>query len=159
MFGRSHDVADAQKKFFEDFESQYGKKVEKVEFAQLKADNNAFRLLNLTPYLGENTLSGLLVFCTKALYFHSFPHEGYMGIVKKELYENPDNVSQCICISDLKDIKAEFPKQSKFSFLFPEQSHNISFSAQGPSSTIYFTLEFLKKAEAVYEEIKKTLNS
>ena len=82
-----------------------------------------------------------------------------MGIVKKELYENPDNVSQCICISDLKDIKAEFPKQSKFSFLFPEQSHNISFSAQGTSSTIYFTLEFLKKAEAVYEEIKKTLNS
>ncbi|MBR7079270.1 MAG: hypothetical protein IKI40_01975, partial [Treponema sp.] len=61
--------------------------------------------------------------------------------------------------SELKNIKAEFPKQGRFSFLFPDKSRNISFSAQGPSSTIYFTLEFLKKAEAVYEEIKKILNS
>ncbi len=158
MFGSGGSIEKAQKEFFEEFERKYGKKVEKVEFAQLKADNNAFRLLNLTPYLGENTLSGLLVFCTNTLYFHSFPHEGYMGIVKKELYENPDNVSQCICLSELKNIKAEFPKQGRFSFLFPDKSRNISFSAQGPSSTIYFTLEFLKKAEAVYEEIKKTLN-
>ena len=158
MFGSGGSIEKAQKEFYEEFERKYGKTVQKLEFAQLKGSNKAFSDLNLIPYMGELTLSGVLVFCSDSLYFHSFPKESYMGIVKRDVYDNPANVSQCICLSELKNIKAEFPKQGRFSFLFPDKSRNISFSAQCPSSTIYFTLEFLKKAEAVYEEIKKILN-
>ncbi|MBP5358148.1 MAG: hypothetical protein J6Y69_03045 [Treponema sp.] len=159
MFGSGRSIEKAQKEFYEEFERKYGRAVQKLEFAQLRGSNKAFSDLNLVPYMGELTLSGVLVFCSDSLYFYSFPKESYMGIVKKDLYDNPDNVSQCICLSELRNIKAEFPKQGRFSFLFPEKSRNISFSAQGPSSTIYFTLAFLKKADMIYQEITGLLKA
>ncbi|MBO4321232.1 MAG: hypothetical protein J5857_12265 [Treponema sp.] len=159
MFGSKFNTANAQKEFFEQFQREYGKEVEKVEFAQLLADTKTFSDLNLIPYLGEQNLSGLVIFCKDSLYFYSFPNDAYMGIIKRDALGSGDNKSQCICLTDLNNLKATVPQKKRLSFLFPEDSRIINLSALISSTTIHFSLSFLKNAEPVYEEIKKILNS
>ncbi|MBR7080361.1 MAG: hypothetical protein IKI40_07555, partial [Treponema sp.] len=131
MFGSGGSIEKAQKEFFEEFERKYGRTVQKLEFAQLKGSNKAFSDLNLIPYMGELTLSGVLVFCSDSLYFHSFPKESYMGIVKRDVYDNPANVSQCICLSELKNIKAEFPNRADSHFYFLTKAATFLFPHRG----------------------------
>ena len=157
MSGNSFNSIKAQKEFFEQFQREYGKAVERVEFAQLWADTKTFSDLNLIPYLGEQNLSGLVVFCRDSLYFYSFPNDAYMGIIKRDALGSGDNKSQCICLTDLKNLKTSVPQKSWFSFLFPEDSRRINFSADCSGTKVNFSLSFLKKADLIYQEINVLL--
>lgn len=148
-------VVKARKAFFEEFEKKTGEAVVNVEFVSFRAEKKVYEMFRLKPSLGEDDMSGLIVFCEKSLYFYSFPTDNYFRLMLQQIAGNQKNEEQSFRLSDLSSVELSCMKTKWYSFLFPEQSRTLNVRGNYCGLDADFSLIFMKKATLVLEQMKK----
>jgi hypothetical protein len=146
-----------QKQFVADFEKKVSDTVESMELACLKADKDTYNALDLHIPLGCIELWGLIVFCSRRMYFYVPPSENYMtALMRQAAHENAPS-EQLLDLSAFSDFKTFIPLRKWYSFLFSESAHRIdaSFIHDGIRRSVVFSTH--SKAADIQRKIQEKI--
>ena len=85
----------AQEKFIAKFSERVSDEVLSLNMINIEADDNTLKAMKLFPEPGTNCVWGLLVVCSKGLYFYVHPNEQAMfGMIRKSHDDEDENTEQ-----------------------------------------------------------------
>ena len=146
---------DERKQFFIELEKKIGDAVEELEFVCINADKKTYAALSLVSSRTE--LWGLLVFCTRGLYFYVSPSENFMSQMFREMTHGKKPSEQLVDFGRIEALETELPPKKWYNIFFTDVKHRIDASFAFEKKRCYFSITTLAPAAGVQERIQKKL--
>ncbi|MFA6856234.1 MAG: hypothetical protein WCR31_03400 [Treponema sp.] len=146
--------AQEQKQFFADFGKKINDTVESIELASIQADKSTYDALGLKLTAGKLELWGLIVFCTRKIYFYVAPSENYMTTLMRQAAHEKAPEEQFITVSSLEEFKTSVPPRKWYSFLLNESKYCIEASFRYDGTTRHFSFVTHKPAFEIQQQIQ-----
>lgn len=141
-------------KFFKFFSSKVGDSVQSIELVNISAPLDVFKKMNLAPQVGTNVLWGLLVFCTKGLFFYVHSSESAMGGLFRAAAHGDLPPEQMLNFNELDNFNVVDRKPKWYDFLSFETKHQIEIEFFSSEKKYNFKINTQNKAEIVIAKIK-----
>jgi hypothetical protein len=143
-----------QKQFITDFGFKTGDTVAAIELASVQADKETYKALGLSLPAGKIELWGLIVFCTKEIYFYVSPSENYITAMMRQASHEKAPEEQFISISALEGFKTVLPPRRWYSFIFNETKYRIDASFLRDGIIHHFSFTTHKPAFEIQKRIQ-----
>lgn len=144
---------NSSKTFFDDFGSRFKETVLNIEMANLKADGEVFKKLNLIPQNNGSDLWGLLVFCeSKNVYFYVPASESMMTAMVRVAGQEEEPEEQIICLSKLDGFKILEKKNRWFDFFIPSAKFRLDAEFFSGDKKYVFEINTQKKAHIIQRQ-------
>ncbi|QTQ12794.1 hypothetical protein HRI96_11660 [Treponema parvum] len=147
--GQQRDI----EQFYKDFSDKVKDIVVSLEFVSLEAEQCVFEALNLKKN-ASGQLWGLLVFCSKNIYFYVVPYESSVNIILRRTFGGKRVQEQLLNITELDSLEFKKPPKKWYDFLFYTGFGKIDmefYDKQGNKMTVHVSTQH--KADVVLEKI------
>lgn len=135
-------------------ETNLGTKIKSVQFAELRASSDAYKLMNLKLSFGKTSLFGVLAFTEKGLFYYiPATQASYLGFVKK--MDEDEMKDQIFDFSTCSEVKFNVSRKTFFSFLVPEEKRTLYCSAKFNEKDLNLIFIVNGNAEELLPELNK----